>query len=150
MTISALSTFNTGGEPKPVNPNTIQFPEEELRHLPVDTGRVGGAGRKRSIAEKAVHSVEMGTKQGLIDGRMGIMSATDPKFQNLMKEKELLEYQSANYPIERDGFMGSFFNAVQMGPMMAGTIMAMMPVLIVFFFAQKYFVQGIVVTGVKG
>ena len=38
----------------------------------------------------------------------------------------------------------------EMGPMMAGTIMALAPVLAVFFVAQKYFVQGIVITGVKG
>ena len=38
----------------------------------------------------------------------------------------------------------------EMGPMMAGTIIALIPVLVVFFVAQKYFVQGIVITGVKG
>ena len=33
---------------------------------------------------------------------------------------------------------------------MTATIMALIPVLVVFFVAQKYFVQGIVITGVKG
>ena len=33
---------------------------------------------------------------------------------------------------------------------MAAALMAIMPTLIIFFFAQRYFVQGIVITGVKG
>jgi len=36
------------------------------------------------------------------------------------------------------------------GPLMAMTIMSMIPVLIVFFIAQRYFIQGIVITGIKG
>jgi ABC-type glycerol-3-phosphate transport system permease component len=34
--------------------------------------------------------------------------------------------------------------------LMAASLMAMVPVLTIFFFAQKYFIQGIVFTGVKG
>ncbi|NLE46757.1 MAG: carbohydrate ABC transporter permease [Chloroflexi bacterium] len=34
--------------------------------------------------------------------------------------------------------------------LMAGSIIVMMPCLLLFFFAQKYFIQGIVFTGVKG
>jgi multiple sugar transport system permease protein len=33
---------------------------------------------------------------------------------------------------------------------MAATVVIMIPPLLVFFFAQKYFIQGIVFTGVKG
>jgi multiple sugar transport system permease protein len=33
---------------------------------------------------------------------------------------------------------------------MAQTILAVIPVMLVFFFAQRYYIQGIVVTGVKG
>ncbi len=33
---------------------------------------------------------------------------------------------------------------------MAASVIAMMPCLIIFFFAQKYFIQGIVISGVKG
>ena len=39
---------------------------------------------------------------------------------------------------------------VQMGPLMAQSLVALVPVLIIFFIAQKRYVQGIVVTGVKG
>ena len=34
--------------------------------------------------------------------------------------------------------------------LMAGSIIVMMPCLLLFFFAQKYFIQGVVFTGVKG
>lgn len=34
--------------------------------------------------------------------------------------------------------------------LMAGSLIAMVPVLVIFFFAQKYFIQGVVFTGVKG
>ena len=34
--------------------------------------------------------------------------------------------------------------------LMGASLIAMMPVLLIFFFAQKYFIQGIVFTGVKG
>lgn len=34
--------------------------------------------------------------------------------------------------------------------LMAASLVAMLPVLLIFFFAQKYFIQGIVFTGVKG
>lgn len=33
---------------------------------------------------------------------------------------------------------------------MAGSVMALIPTIILFFFAQKYFVEGIVMTGLKG
>ncbi|MBC7314800.1 MAG: hypothetical protein H5T70_00010 [Chloroflexi bacterium] len=33
---------------------------------------------------------------------------------------------------------------------MAMSVVALIPVLIVFFIAQRYFIQGIVITGVKG
>lgn len=39
---------------------------------------------------------------------------------------------------------------VEWGPLMAGSIMALLPVLIVFFLAQKYFVEGIKLSGIKG
>jgi len=37
-----------------------------------------------------------------------------------------------------------------MGGVMAAALVAVTPVLVIFFFAQRYFVQGIVITGVKG
>jgi multiple sugar transport system permease protein len=48
--------------------------------------------------------------------------------------------------------LASFRNLyqVQWNLTMAATLLAMLPVLIVFFFAQKVFVEGITLTGVKG
>lgn len=34
--------------------------------------------------------------------------------------------------------------------LMAASVIAMLPVIVLFFFAQKYFIQGVVFTGVKG
>jgi ABC-type glycerol-3-phosphate transport system permease component len=34
--------------------------------------------------------------------------------------------------------------------LMAAAFVVMLPILLVFFFAQKYFIQGVVFTGVKG
>jgi multiple sugar transport system permease protein len=39
---------------------------------------------------------------------------------------------------------------VEWGNLMAGSVVATMPILIVFFFAQKYFIQGITLSGLKG
>ena len=36
------------------------------------------------------------------------------------------------------------------GMMMAGSLLMTLPVIVIFFFAQKYFIQGITLTGMKG
>ena len=36
------------------------------------------------------------------------------------------------------------------GMMMAGSFLMTLPVIIIFFFAQKYFIQGVTLTGMKG
>jgi multiple sugar transport system permease protein len=36
------------------------------------------------------------------------------------------------------------------GPMMAASTMVITPLVVLFFFAQKYFVQGIATSGLKG
>ncbi len=37
-----------------------------------------------------------------------------------------------------------------LGMMMAGSLMMTLPVIVIFFFAQKYFIQGVTLTGMKG
>jgi multiple sugar transport system permease protein len=37
-----------------------------------------------------------------------------------------------------------------MAMMMAGSFLMILPVVLVFFFAQRYFIQGITMTGMKG
>lgn len=39
---------------------------------------------------------------------------------------------------------------VEWGPLMAGSILALIPVLVVFFVAQKHFVEGVKLSGIKG
>jgi multiple sugar transport system permease protein len=45
-------------------------------------------------------------------------------------------------------FRGEY--ATQFGPLMAASTVVVIPVIIVFFFAQRTFIQGITLTGVKG
>ena len=40
--------------------------------------------------------------------------------------------------------------ASSLGIMMAGSLLMTLPVIIIFFFAQKYFIQGVTLTGMKG
>ena len=58
--------------------------------------------------------------------------------------------RSGNFKVLTQG-LASFTvnNSVDYGPMMAATVCATIPVLIVFLFAQKYFIQGIAFSGTK-
>ncbi|MCL6458494.1 MAG: carbohydrate ABC transporter permease [Gorillibacterium sp.] len=47
-------------------------------------------------------------------------------------------------------FFNSKYGTQQMSLLMAVSFLSMLPLLFVFFFAQKYFVQGITTTGIKG
>lgn len=47
-------------------------------------------------------------------------------------------------------FFNSKYGTQQMNLLMAVSFLSMLPLLLVFFFAQKYFVQGITTTGIKG
>ncbi|HRR90883.1 MAG TPA: carbohydrate ABC transporter permease, partial [bacterium] len=40
--------------------------------------------------------------------------------------------------------------SAEWGALMAASLMMILPVILVFFFLQKYFVQGISLTGLKG
>jgi multiple sugar transport system permease protein len=39
---------------------------------------------------------------------------------------------------------------VEWGPLMAASAIFTVPIIILFFFAQSYFIEGITVTGMKG
>jgi ABC-type glycerol-3-phosphate transport system permease component len=41
-------------------------------------------------------------------------------------------------------------NEIRLNAVMAASTLSILPILIVFFFAQKYFVEGVVLTGIKG
>jgi len=44
----------------------------------------------------------------------------------------------------------SYNHATEYGPMMAASVVATLPMIVLFIFAQKYFVQGISFSGIKG
>ncbi|CAI6015824.1 carbohydrate ABC transporter permease [Cohnella sp. JJ-181] len=44
----------------------------------------------------------------------------------------------------------SYNHQTDFGPMMAGALIAVLPILVLFLFLQKYFVQGIAFSGIKG
>ena len=45
-------------------------------------------------------------------------------------------------------FMGEA--GIEYGMLMAASVLVILPVLIIFFFAQKHFIEGITLTGIKG
>ena len=51
-------------------------------------------------------------------------------------------------PLGLSYFLGQY--TVYWNLLMAGTTIALVPVLVVFFFAQRYFIEGITLTGLKG
>ncbi|MCY4081572.1 MAG: hypothetical protein OXF54_15110 [Caldilineaceae bacterium] len=46
--------------------------------------------------------------------------------------------------------MGGCDTYARLGPLMAMTLVLTVPLMVAFFVAQRYFIQGIVITGVKG
>ena len=51
-------------------------------------------------------------------------------------------------PVALALFQGEFFSQVSV--LMAGATLTVVPVLVIYFSAQKYFIQGITLTGIKG
>ncbi len=54
------------------------------------------------------------------------------------------------YPLSLGLFSLNVQAGDNFGMMMAGSLLMTMPVILIFFFAQKYFIQGITLTGMKG
>ena len=46
-------------------------------------------------------------------------------------------------------FKNQYQSAIDMGPLMAMSLISVVPILIIFVFFQKYFVQGITLSGLK-
>ncbi|AKJ63609.1 carbohydrate ABC transporter permease [Kiritimatiella glycovorans] len=54
------------------------------------------------------------------------------------------------YPLPLGLYALQVERGTDFGLMMAGSLLMTLPVIVVFFFAQKYFIQGIALTGMKG
>ncbi len=57
---------------------------------------------------------------------------------------------SNQYPLSLGLFAFHSQRATEWGLMMAGSVLATLPLLLIFFLAQKYFIEGIKLTGIKG
>jgi ABC-type glycerol-3-phosphate transport system permease component len=54
------------------------------------------------------------------------------------------------YPLSLGLYAFNVQAGSSMGMMMAGSLLMTLPVIVIFFFAQKYFIQGVTLTGMKG
>lgn len=54
------------------------------------------------------------------------------------------------YPLSLGLYAFNVQAGSSMGMMMAGSLLMTVPVIVIFFFAQKYFIQGVTLTGMKG
>jgi len=61
----------------------------------------------------------------------------------------LKDYQKYTIAIGLSFFKNQFSTSIDMGPLMAMSMLAVLPILIIFVIFQKYFVQGITVSGMK-
>lgn len=60
----------------------------------------------------------------------------------------LTSQENFTVPLGLVAFKGTYITKWNL--LMAGSFIAMLPCLLIFFFAQRYFVQGIVISGLKG
>ena len=54
------------------------------------------------------------------------------------------------FPLALGLFKFNLISGTDAGLMMAGSFIMTLPIIILFFYAQKYFIQGITLTGTKG
>ena len=54
------------------------------------------------------------------------------------------------YPLSLGLYAFNVQSGGNMGMMMAGSLLMTAPVVAVFFFAQRFFIQGVTLTGIKG
>ncbi len=75
----------------------------------------------------------------LVNGFLGVLDGSSESLQPL---------------IDADGMEGgepaAAFGATRWDLLMAAALVALLPCVLLFFFAQRYFIQGIVVSGSKG
>ena len=57
---------------------------------------------------------------------------------------------SSNQALALGLFAFNVEGSVTTSMLMAGSLLMITPVIIIFFFAQKYFIQGVTLTGMKG
>jgi multiple sugar transport system permease protein len=79
--------------------------------------------------------------QGILGFLAGYNDFLNPLIYINSTEKYTLQLVLASFQ--------GYYNA-QWSLIMAGSVMALIPTVLLFFFAQRYFVEGIAMTGMKG
>jgi multiple sugar transport system permease protein len=110
-----------------------------------DAARIDGCGPIRSywyimlpLVQPALATVAVGTFMYVWNDFMGpLIFLSDQRLYPLSLGLYALNVQGS------DGSMG-------MSVMLAGSMLMILPVVAIFFFAQRYFIQGITMTGLKG
>ncbi len=116
-----------------------------IKSLPVELEEaafIDGAGRARIIFQMVIPN----TKPALATlGVFGFMGS----WNNLLGPLIYLnDYDKMTLPVGLSAFIGQYNTEYNL--LLAGGVISIIPILLLYVFAQKYFVQGIVMSGIKG
>ena len=64
------------------------------------------------------------------------------------QEGEAVYHEMRTIPVGLAAFVGQYATAWSL--LMAGSVIALLPVLVIYMFGQKWFVQGIALSGISG
>jgi ABC-type glycerol-3-phosphate transport system permease component len=110
-----------------------------------DAAKIDGCGPIRSywyimlpLVKPSLAAVAVFTFMGVWNDFMGPLI--------FLSDQRLYPLSLGLYALNVQGSDGS----IGMSVMLAGSILMMLPVIAIFFFAQRYFIQGITMTGMKG
>ncbi|HTB21252.1 MAG TPA: carbohydrate ABC transporter permease [bacterium] len=110
-----------------------------------DAAKIDGCGPIRSywyimlpLVQPALATVAVFTFMGVWNDFMGPLI--------FLNDQRLYPLSLGLYALNVQGSDGS----IGMSVMLAGSVLMMLPVIAIFFFAQRYFIQGITMTGLKG
>ena len=116
----------------------VTIPDEYL-----DAARVDGAGEWRTLLRIVVPMAKPGIAAAAI---FQYFYAWNDYYGPLLYTSE----KEGNWPVSLGLASFRYLHHVEWHLVSAGTMLTMLPVIVLFFFAQKAFVQGVTLTGVKG
>ena len=104
-----------------------------------------GEAVSKQTAEPGVEYALLPWAEGVVSGCLYVAKDSGPSL------KGPLVYLSDQrlYPLSFGLYALNIQSGGLMGIMMAGSLLMTLPVIVIFFFAQRYFIQGITLTGMK-